>query len=245
MRLQRGARRPATRGRLGYSLVARSRRGGGPHALHEVTERGTVRWRLVGGKILGSSTTAERWMRRARAVEAGLTDVVARRWGRATTRCGGARRRPHRREGRWCLRLAPGAAGEDERGEGGSKMGNGCELVGLTGGGGGDGDGSGRKCAGEGRGGLVAVGGREVSREGRWRRERDTWTWMRGMGRKAGHAVVDVRFMAAWWRGGGKGQGSISVPRGGRERERVRLIERSVQQRPGRGAAWPHHASGR
>jgi hypothetical protein len=28
----------------------------------------------------------------------------------------------------------------------------------------------------------VAVGGREASREGRWRRERITWAWMRGTG---------------------------------------------------------------
>jgi hypothetical protein len=53
-------------------------------------------------------------------------------------RCGGAmagrsggsvRRRPHRREGGRRLRLA---TGEDERGEGGSKTGNGGGLVGLT-----------------------------------------------------------------------------------------------------------------
>jgi hypothetical protein len=41
---------------------------------------------------------------------------------RSTARwCGGARRCPHRREGRRRLRLAPGAAREDERGEGGPK----------------------------------------------------------------------------------------------------------------------------
>jgi hypothetical protein len=28
----------------------------------------------------------------------------------------------------------------------------------------------------------VAVGGREASREGRWRRERIMWAWMRGTG---------------------------------------------------------------
>jgi hypothetical protein len=68
-------------------------------------------------------------------------------------RCGDVRRRPHRREGRWRLQLAPRAAREDERGEGGSKSGNGGRLVGLTvEGGGGDGDGGGRKRAEEGRG---------------------------------------------------------------------------------------------
>jgi hypothetical protein len=76
----------------------------------------SARWRLAGGKVLGSSTTVERRMRRARGVEAGLTDVVARRWGRAAARCGAARRRPHRREGRRRLRLASGAAGGGREG---------------------------------------------------------------------------------------------------------------------------------
>jgi hypothetical protein len=49
---------------------------------------------------------------------------------------GSVRRRPRRSEGRWQLRLAPGAASEDERGEDGSKTGNGGGLVGLTVGGG-------------------------------------------------------------------------------------------------------------
>jgi hypothetical protein len=62
----------------------------------------------------------------------GLTEVVERRWGGEAARCGGARRRPHRREGQRQLQLALEAAGEDERGEGGSKMGNGGGLVGLT-----------------------------------------------------------------------------------------------------------------
>jgi hypothetical protein len=69
-------------------------------------------------------------------------------------RCGGARWCPHRREGRWQLRLAPGVAGEDEGGEGGSKSGNGGGLAGLTVEGE-NGDGGGRKCVG-GRGSSVA-----------------------------------------------------------------------------------------
>jgi hypothetical protein len=84
-----------------------------------------------------------------------LTEVVARWRGGEAARCGGARRRPHRREGRWRLRLAPGAAREDEGGEGGSKSGNGGGLVGLSIGGG-DGDDDGRKHAEMGHGGSVA-----------------------------------------------------------------------------------------
>jgi hypothetical protein len=61
-------------------------------------------------------------MRRARRVEAELTEEVGRRWGRAEARRGGAQQRPRRREGRRWLRLASGAAGEDVGGEGGSKM---------------------------------------------------------------------------------------------------------------------------
>jgi hypothetical protein len=53
--------------------------------------------------------------------EAGLTEGGGRLRGRVAARCVGARRGPHRREGRWQLRLALGAAGEDERGEGGPK----------------------------------------------------------------------------------------------------------------------------
>jgi hypothetical protein len=50
---------------------------------------------------------------------------------------GGAERwRPRRREGRRRLWLTPGAVGEDERGEGGSKSKNGGGWVGLTVGGG-------------------------------------------------------------------------------------------------------------
>jgi hypothetical protein len=64
-------------------------------------------------------------IRRARKVEAGLTEEVGRRWGRAMARRGSARWRPHRREGHRRLRLALGATGEDEGGEGGSKMENG------------------------------------------------------------------------------------------------------------------------
>jgi hypothetical protein len=60
-------------------------------------------------------------MCRTRRAEAGLTEVVARRRGGEVARCGSARRGPHQREGRRRLQLAPGAVGEDERGEGGSK----------------------------------------------------------------------------------------------------------------------------
>jgi hypothetical protein len=59
------------------------------------------------------------------------------------------RRRLRRSEGRWRLRLAPGAASEDEGGEDGSKTGNGGGLVGLTVGGGGDGDSGGQKRTGD------------------------------------------------------------------------------------------------
>jgi hypothetical protein len=86
-------------------------------------------------------------MCRARRAEAGLTEVVVRRWGGEVTRCGGVWRCPHRREGRWRLRLAPGVAGEDEGGEGDFKSGNGGGLAGLTVEGG-NGDGGGRKCVG-------------------------------------------------------------------------------------------------
>jgi hypothetical protein len=39
------------------------------------------------GKVLSSSTTAKRWLRRAIGLKAGLTEEVGRRWG------GGERRR--------------------------------------------------------------------------------------------------------------------------------------------------------
>jgi hypothetical protein len=77
-----------------------------------------------------------RQMRRARRVEAGLTEEVGCRWGRAMARRGNARRRPHRSEGWRRFRLAPGATGEDEGGEGGSKMENGGGLGGSHHGGG-------------------------------------------------------------------------------------------------------------
>jgi hypothetical protein len=46
----------------------------------------------------------------------------------------------------------------------------------------------------------VAVGGWEASREGRWRRERITWAWMRGTGGKRGRAVGGAFYggPAAW-----------------------------------------------
>jgi hypothetical protein len=105
----------------------------------------------------------------------------AHRCGGATAaRCGGARWRPHRREGRGRLRLAPGATREDERGEGGSKSKNGGGWVGLTVGGG---DGGGQKCAGEGHSGSIVgmderrlawpyaeEGEGEKERRARWRR---------------------------------------------------------------------------
>jgi hypothetical protein len=70
-------------------------------------------------------------------------------------RSGGSTRwRPRQREGRRWLRLALGAAGQDEGGEGGSKMENGGGLRGSHRGGGGDGDG-GQKHTSEGCGGLV------------------------------------------------------------------------------------------
>jgi hypothetical protein len=53
--------------------------------------------------------------------ESGLTEGGGRLRGGVAARCGGARRGPHWREGRRQLRLAPGAAGEDERGEGSPK----------------------------------------------------------------------------------------------------------------------------
>jgi hypothetical protein len=65
------------------------------------------RWRPAGGKVLGSSTTTTRRMRRARRVEAGLTEEVEHGWGRA-----------------------PGAVGVDEGGEVGSKIENGGGLGG-------------------------------------------------------------------------------------------------------------------
>jgi hypothetical protein len=105
---------------------------------------------------------------------------------------------------------------------------------------GGDGDCRGRKCAEEGRwwtggveGGAVEERTRHVDVD-----ERDGAKSGTGGGRRPFYGGS-----VAWrWERAG---GSISVPRGGREWERVRLIEWSVQQRPGRGAAWPHHASGR
>jgi hypothetical protein len=94
----------------------------------------------------------------------------AHRGGGATTGWkGGSVRRwgPHRREGRRQLRLAPGAVGEDERGEGGSKSGNGGGLAGLTGG---DGDGSGRKRAEDHCGSGVVAASPATRRVGKVRR---------------------------------------------------------------------------
>jgi hypothetical protein len=45
-----------------------------------------ARWRLAGGKVLGSSTMTTRQMCWARRVEAGLTEEAGRRWGRAVAR---------------------------------------------------------------------------------------------------------------------------------------------------------------
>jgi hypothetical protein len=55
----------------------------------------------------------------------GLIKKVVRQRGGAAARRGSAQRHPRRREGRRRLRLAPGAVGEDEGGEGGSKLENG------------------------------------------------------------------------------------------------------------------------
>jgi hypothetical protein len=81
----------------------------------------------------------------------------AHRGGGATMgrNSGSAWRRPHRREGRRRLRLAPGAAGEDEGGEGGLKMENGGGLGGSHHWGK-NGDGGIWKHVGEGRGGSIA-----------------------------------------------------------------------------------------
>jgi hypothetical protein len=77
-----------------------------PHAARTrdgaVAWSSAARWWLASGKVLGLSTTAERWMRRARGAEAGQSG-------------GSLRWRPHQREGRRCLRLAPGATWEDVR----------------------------------------------------------------------------------------------------------------------------------
>jgi hypothetical protein len=67
-RLQHAARWPATcgrpKGRLGHGPTARSSRGGGPRAARvrdgPVARSPVARWRLAGGKVLGSSTTAKR-----------------------------------------------------------------------------------------------------------------------------------------------------------------------------------------
>jgi hypothetical protein len=140
-------------------------------------------------------------MRRARRAEAGLTEVVARRWGGEAARCGGARHRPCRTEGRRQLQLAPGATEEDVRGEGGSKSGNGGGLAGLTVGG--DGDGGGRKTC---RGGPRWLGrwrGREAAclafarrrvRERKKRGERGgvgrlSFEWRRGEAGEGGPGV--------------------------------------------------------
>jgi hypothetical protein len=79
----------------------------------------TPRYWLSGGKVLPISSWGPPggcWARRGLA---GLTEGGGRLRGRVAARCGGALRGPHRREGRRRCQLAPGAAGEDERGEGG------------------------------------------------------------------------------------------------------------------------------
>jgi hypothetical protein len=66
------------------------------------------------GKVLGSSTTAKRWLRRAIGLKAELTEEVGRRWG------GGERRR----SGEGQLQRGGGGLGGGPmargRGEGGS-----------------------------------------------------------------------------------------------------------------------------
>jgi hypothetical protein len=74
------------------------------------------RWQGVVGELVGPTRRA-----RAMRAEAEPTEGSGRLRGRVVAQCGGARWDPHWREGRRLLRLAPGATGEDERGEGGPK----------------------------------------------------------------------------------------------------------------------------
>jgi hypothetical protein len=99
--LRRSARRPALRGRLGHSLAAQPSRGGGPRRV----ETG-----LAGVKVLPASTGGVPRWRRARRMEAGLTEVVGRLWdgGKWPVRwCSGGRAAPVGwRRPRRVLRLA-------------------------------------------------------------------------------------------------------------------------------------------
>jgi hypothetical protein len=78
-------------------------------------------WWLAGGKVLPVSLWGPAGGHRARRGLAGLTEGGGRLRGGVAAQCGGVWRGPHRREGRRPLRLASGAVGEDERGEGGPK----------------------------------------------------------------------------------------------------------------------------
>jgi hypothetical protein len=97
-----------------------------------------------------------------------------------------------------------------------------------------------------------AVGGREVSREGRWKRERGTR--MRGMGRKAGAAVAGAFLWRPVGAAEGKGRGlqlSAACRAGTRKGEGARARRGDsaggvakagngpTASRAG-GAVWPH-----
>jgi hypothetical protein len=114
--------------------------------------------------VLPASSRGPLGGRRARRGLAGLTEVVARRRSGEVARCDGARWGPHRREGRRRLQLAPGAVGEDKRGEGGSKSRNEDGLTGLNVG---RGNGGGRKRTKDrGGSGLGSGGGVTGNEEG-------------------------------------------------------------------------------
>jgi hypothetical protein len=157
---------------------------------------------------------------------------------------GGAERwRPRRREGRRRLWLTPGAVGEDERGEGGSKSKNGGGWVGLTVGGGGTATAVVRNAPGRAavawspawmRGGsLGPVRRRARERKGeesaaasgsflKWRR--------RGRG-----GAVDT----AWRAETGRREGAS-----GAAWDSAAARQRQAAARPRRGAAWPRRAVG-
>jgi hypothetical protein len=221
--LQRVARRPATRGRpeglLGHGLAAWSSR------------RDGLRAGRRGGALAGGPVVASRWQGIGLEHHGRAADTSGKGSGGGAHRCGAAMLG---RSG-GSMRLAPGATGEDEGGEGGSKTGSGGGLVGLTmGGGGGNGDGGGRKSVGEGRGGSVTIGGREESREGAV--EERTW-----------HTDVDLRDGAK----SGTGDGWRPFYGGpvARQRERVgglarcRVEGKNGKGRGGPGAAWDNAAA--
>jgi hypothetical protein len=79
----------------------------------------TARWWLAGGKVLLASSWGPPGGCRARRGLVGLTEGGGHLRGGVAARCGGAQQGPHRREGQRRCRLAPRAAGEDERRVGG------------------------------------------------------------------------------------------------------------------------------